>query len=96
MEQTKQLGQDKLQSHVISYLRFWLIIGVVLIHSIPDKVVIDGADIIDGHNFEIYNTFRYLISEVVARIAVPAFFLFPAFYFFIKLNRLIVIPIPKN
>ena len=83
MEQTKQLGQDKLQSHVISYLRFWLIIGVVLIHSVPDKVVIDGADIIDGHNFEIYNTFRYLISEVVARIAVPAFFFISGFLFFL-------------
>ena len=84
MEQTKQLGQDKLQSHVISYLRFWLIIGVVLIHSSPDKVVIGGADIVDGHNFEIYNTFRYFISEVVARIAVPAFFFISGFLFFYK------------
>ena len=84
MEQTRQLEQEKLQSNVIGYLRFWLIVGVVLIHSVPDKVVIGGENIVDGHNFEIYSTFRYLISEVVARIAVPAFFFISVFLFFYK------------
>ena len=78
------MKQEVLQSNVISFLRFWLIIGIVLIHSIPDKVVIGGVNIVDEHNFEIYNTFRYLISEVVARIAVPTFFFISGFLFFYK------------
>lgn len=80
----QQLEQEKLQSNVISYLRFLLIIGVVLIHSAPDDVVINGVSIVDGHNFEIYDTFKFLISQVVARIAVPAFFFISGFLFFYK------------
>lgn len=78
------MEQEKLQSNVIGYLRFWLIVGVVLIHSNLNDVEISGVTIVDGHGFEIYNTFRYLISDVFARIAVPAFFFFSGFLFFYK------------
>ena len=77
---------EKLQSQVISFLRFPLIVAVVFIHSIPEDVVFNGLSAIVNYNLSIYEGVRYFVSEVVARIAVPIFFFISGFLYFRKVD----------
>lgn len=71
-----------LQSKVISFLRFPLIVGVLLIHSHPHSVTIAGISIVDGQNLTVYSCIRFLFSNVLAATAVPLFFFISGFLFF--------------
>lgn len=74
--------QEKLQSQIISFLRFPLIVAVVFIHCNPGIVILNGQSIINGYEFPVYEEIRYFISDIVARIAVPTFFVISGFLFF--------------
>ena len=82
MTPSQSIFTDSLQSKVISFLRFPLIVGVVMIHSDPGAVNIGGTQIFDIDNFKIYEYTRYFVSEILARIAVPLFFFISGFLFF--------------
>lgn len=75
---------EKLQSSVISFLRFPLIVAVVFIHSIPENVGLNALSDVTNDNLTVYEGTRYFISNIVARIAVPAFFFISGFLFFRK------------
>ena len=76
------MNPDTLQSKTIDFLRFPLIIGVVLIHSQFTELVINGVDMMNGHNFPIYQIVAKLFSDIFSRIAVPLFFFFSGYLFF--------------
>lgn len=76
------MTNEELQSKTISFLRFPLIVGVVLIHSHFDEVVINGVDLTKGGNFPVYTMSSFLISGIFSAIAVPLFFLISGFLFF--------------
>lgn len=78
------MTNDELQSKTINFLRFPLIIGVVLIHAHITKMTMNGIDIFQGNVFPIYDTVSFLFSDVIARIAVPLFFFISGFLFFYK------------
>lgn len=78
------MTNEKLQSKTIDFLRFPLIVGVVLIHAHFSEVVINGVDILHGYSFPMYDTISYLFSDLIARIAVPLFFLISGFLFFYR------------
>ncbi len=78
------MTNEELQSQTISFLRFPLIIGVVLIHSHFDEIVINGVDLMESDNFSIYTTISYLFSSIFSAIAVPLFFFISGFLFFYK------------
>ncbi|MEG1007488.1 MAG: acyltransferase family protein [Bacteroides sp.] len=74
---------EELQSKTIDWLRFPMIIGVLLIHSY--KPPINKGGMILGNDQLIYPVFQFLRnlgSEVVARLSVPMFFLFAGYLFF--------------
>ena len=71
----QQLSNDSLQSKVISFLRFPLIVGVILIHTqLPNA----------NEEFVCYENTKFIISNVIARIAVLLFFVCSGFLFFFK------------
>ena len=70
----KEKLQSTLQSDVISFLRFPLIIGIVLIH------IYINTQQVEIHPY--YSATRHILSDIIARIAVPIFFLFSGFLFF--------------
>lgn len=72
---------EELQSKSIYYLRFPLIVGVVLIHSNLSTIALGGT-IYHFHNSYWYYAVIYLFSEVIPRICVPLFFLISGFMFF--------------
>lgn len=74
--------EDQLQSKVISFLRFPLIVAVVFIHSQPSGVNIGGISLVDSNDLNTYTYVNFLISEVIARVAVPLFFFISGFLFF--------------
>lgn len=80
------LDSNRLQSQVISCLRFPLIVAVVLIHSKPGDLVFNGTPAFD-QEFPIYESVRYFLSDIVCRIAVPAFFFISGFLFFFKADN---------
>ena len=74
---------EDILSQTIAFLRFPLIVGVILIHSKVDKVVIkSGISLSDGHEF--YNTISHLFSHIFGAVAVPLFFFISGFLFFYK------------
>lgn len=66
---------SSLESKVISFLRFPLCVGVVLIHV----NVIPNAG-----STPIYDSIHLIFREVIARVAVPLFFMFSGYFFFYK------------
>lgn len=78
---------EKLQSQVISFLRFPLIVAVVFIHSNPGDVVFNGQSAVVNYNLSVYEGIRYFVSEIVARVAVPVFFFISGFLFFRKMDN---------
>ena len=75
---------SKLQSQTINFLRFPLIIGVVLIHSHVLKAVYGGTNILEKVSMPYYIGVSYFISNVLSNIAVPLFFLISGYLFFVK------------
>ena len=77
MKQNSAVSNEKLQSDVIAFLRFPLIIGVVMIHVwwISTK----GCE-----SPQLYEVTYYLFKQILARIAVPMFFMFSGFLLFNK------------
>lgn len=78
------MTNDELQSKTIAFLRFPLIVGVVLIHSHVKEVVVNGVNLMAGADFPIYTAASNLLSDVFARMAVPLFFFISGFLFFYK------------
>ena len=76
MKQNSAVSNEKLQSDVISFLRFPLIIGVVMTHV--------GISTKGCESPELYNATCYLFKHILARIAVPMFFMFSGFLLFNK------------
>lgn len=74
--------EEELQSKVISFLRFPLIVAVICIHSQPHEVNIGGFVLVDSNSLHAYTYINFLISNVIARIAVPLFFFISGFLFF--------------
>lgn len=72
----------ELQSKTIDFLRFPLIVGVVFIHAQFTEVVFNGVNIVDVGSFPVYNDVAELFSGILARTAVPLFFLFSGLLFF--------------
>lgn len=72
---------EELQSKVLDWLRFPMIVLVVYIHywgeSIPESSVIGST---------IYNSIRIFMCHVISRAAVPTFFLISGYYFFYKIK----------
>lgn len=80
------MTNEELQSKTISFLRFPLIVGVVLIHSHFNSVVINGVDLMEGGHFPVYTVISYLFSGIFSGIAVPLFFFISGFLFFYKVG----------
>lgn len=79
-----ELDDDLRQLKVISVIRFTLIIGVVFIHAHFTEV--DGISIYQTSLYPSYTFVSMLLSDVLARIAVPFFFFISGFLFFYKTN----------
>lgn len=88
MTETNSLNREQLQSKVISFLRFPLIVAVVLIHV--QFLEIDGIKARIGApepfygTFPVYENVLYLFAQILARVAVPLFFFFSGFLFYYK------------
>lgn len=82
------LDRAKLQSATIDLLRFPMAVAVVMIHMTPRVVPLGEADFpllsADG----LYNVVAMGISHVLARIAVPVFFLISGLLFFLNMREL--------
>ena len=74
---------DALTSSVIRFLRFPLIVMVVMIHSHFKVVSMGGIDyVFDLKEFPIYCNVSFLLSKLMASIAVPMFYVFSGYLFF--------------
>lgn len=76
--------QSSILSQTITFLRLPLIVAVVYIHTHPGHVVLDGIPVADKDTFPAFSFFQYVITEELARIAVPLFFFISGFLFFYR------------
>lgn len=75
----EQMFNEDILSKTIQFVRFPLIVGVVMIHSGLENCI-NTAD------YPIFSTIQFLISRVIARVAVPLFFFISGFLFFYKVD----------
>lgn len=75
-------NDDLTLSKTIMFLRLPLIVAVVFIHTNLGDVMIDGVLLADEEHFPIYGLLRHIITNELARIAVPLFFFISGFLFF--------------
>lgn len=81
----KSANESKmLLSKTIDYLRFPLIVGVVMIHARFSEIMIGGVNVLQGDVFIFYTVVSDLFSDVLGRIAVPLFFFVSGFLFFYR------------
>lgn len=74
-----QMGNnDVLQSKVINFLRFPMIVAVVLQHAFLEGVKVSVPEV----GIPIYHNLSFLISKVFSYVAVPLFFFISGFLFF--------------
>ena len=73
-----------LLSDTIRFLRFPLIVGVVLIHSQIAGEWMERVTNTPTFDFPVYSSLTYFFSCIIARISVPLFFFFSGFLFFYK------------
>lgn len=82
---TIDMEQKDLISQTISFLRFPLIIGVILIHADLSTITIAGNKCyINNIDYPIYTQISYFFSQIISRVAVPLFFFISGFLFFYK------------
>jgi surface polysaccharide O-acyltransferase-like enzyme len=74
---------DDNTSSRIEILRFPLIIGVVYIHSYDAIVYADRGSIGVAHSSFLVELIRFFISQGIARVAVPLFFMTAGYLFFL-------------
>jgi len=75
-----------LLSNVILFLRFPLIIGVILIHSTGEGIMNQGEEIMKNAGI-LHQISTLIFSNILARTAVPLFFFIAGFLFFYKLKN---------
>lgn len=78
------LEKTILQSKTIDFLRFPLIVGVVLIHSQLGELKVGDLIYSEGLFLPIYTYVSKLFSHILAAVAVPLFFIISGFLFFYK------------
>ena len=78
-------SNQKLQSKVIDFLRFPLIVGVLFIHNGVDKLVING-EVLGSGGF-LFSYCSQFFSQILGRIAVPLFFFMSGFLFFLNIGK---------
>ena len=84
------MTNDEILSKTISFLRFPLIVGVVLIHNRMGEIGIQG----NTHNYNAWPWLTYTMdffSDVLPTVAVPLFFFISGFLFFYKADFCIAI-----
>lgn len=75
-------NKEAILSKTISFLRFPLIVAVVFIHSGLQTVVINGTFLVRAGQYPRYDVLYHVVTNEVARVAVPLFFFFSGFLFF--------------
>lgn len=75
------MNNEQLQSETINYLRFPLIIAVVFIHSFGTPATYNPTASVESL-YPIAFNIEYILSKIIAEIAVPLFFLISGFLFF--------------
>lgn len=73
-------------SHRLAVLRFPLIVGVVFVHAYETAVSMGGQTIGVSQNYAVVDFIRNIISQGIARTAVPLFFLMSGYLFFYAMN----------
>lgn len=76
-------NDDATLSKTIMFLRFPLIVAVVFIHTGLEDVMINGTLLVNEGQFPIYGLLRHILTNELARIAVPLFSSFQVSCFFI-------------
>jgi surface polysaccharide O-acyltransferase-like enzyme len=74
---------DKVSSERLNSLRFLLIIGVVFIHAYGTEVGLSNGAVGVANTGYLVDFFRNIISQGIARVAVPLFFLMSGYFFFL-------------
>lgn len=77
---------DAISSDRLGSLRFPLIVGVVFIHAYGTEVRLSGGTVGMAEPGFLLDFLRNLLSQGIARIAVPTFFLMSGYFFFLDFS----------
>lgn len=80
------LSNNDILSRTIMFLRFPLIVAVVFIHTNLTNVRINKILLVEKGQFPLHDILRHLLTDELARIAVPLFFFISGFLFFYRIK----------
>lgn len=78
------LPNDEILSRTISFLRFPLIVAVVMIHADLSQMILNGTSVVDEGAFPLFKTLAHVFSYELPGTAVPMFFFISGFLFFYR------------
>ena len=78
---------DRALSDTIRFLRFPLMVGVVFIHTHMGNISIGGEMVTSMQQFPWFAAVYHLFTDVIARMAVPCFFLISGYLFFYGIQK---------
>ena len=84
---TNKKSPGNLQSQVIDFIRFPLIVGVVFIHNRASNITLFGQNIGTDSYLPVFEHCSTMFSNVLGRIAVPLFFFMSGFLFFLNISK---------
>lgn len=74
----------KLQSDVITFLRFPLAVGVIMIHASLSDITVNGELLTESMSLKVYDFVYGFMRTAFMQMAVPLFFFFSGYLFFCK------------
>ena len=81
------MTQEENLSQTITCLRFPLIVGVVLLHTILQGQVVNGILIAPAGQYPFYDVFLYISQRIIGDMAVPLFFFISGFLLFYNVKE---------
>ncbi|QRY58290.1 acyltransferase family protein [Sphingobacterium siyangense] len=83
-DHSSSLTSATLLSKTIDFLRFPLIVGVVLIHTDFSNIIIQGSKQVNILHFPVFAHVFFLFSKLLFEVCVPLFFFISGFLFFYR------------
>lgn len=74
-------------SKLISFMRFPMIVGIVMIHAKLANITFKGVNVLDQGNYDVFRDVSTFISHIVCNLFVPLYFIISGYLYFANVKE---------